>query len=182
MGDRLRLRLCRIGIGLSLLVLAIVNCSSQEADNFDKPTLYYYPKRPAPSFSLEDLEGRKVASRAFKGKITILNFWTTWCGFCRLEIPHLNKLYAAYKDAGVEIVGISFDEGGAQDVIPFMKKVNMDYPILLGTQKVAAAFGGIIGFPTTIVIDRKWQIYQTYPGYVDKSVLERDIKRLLAQD
>jgi thiol-disulfide isomerase/thioredoxin len=131
---------------------------------------------------LKDLAGSKVSSQRFVGKITILNFWTTWCKFCQVEIPYLNELYKTYKDRGVEIIGVSFDYGGAKDVIPFIKKVSIDYPILIGDMNLANNFGGIMGFPTTIVIDRNWRIYQRHPGLISKATLEQDINQLLARD
>ncbi len=136
----------------------------------------------APTFVLEDLNGNKVSSKKYEGKITILSFWATWCKYCLIEIPHLNELYEKYKDKGVEIVGLSFDRRGAKDVIPFLKKVKIDYPILIGNQNIGYRFGGIVGFPTTIVIDRDWKIYQKHAGLTDKKILENDIKQLLAND
>ncbi len=135
--------------------------------------------RPAPDFELPDVNGKKVRLSDFKGKIIILNFWATWCPPCRAEIPGFIELYKKYKDKGVEIIGISLDEGGLKDVIPFMKEFGINYRILLGNYKVTQDYGGIRGIPTTFVIDRKGSIRAKYVGYRPKEVFERDIIMLL---
>ncbi len=176
------LRLNRAGLrfvaGLAIVasLALMLSCGADDTNGSDRNSSM------APGFVLEDLGGRKVSSQEFVGKITILNFWTTWCTYCRKEIPHLNELYEDYRSRGVEVVGVSFDDRGAADVIPFMQKVPMNYPILIGNRSVGNSFGGIVGFPTTIILDRKWQIFKKYPGLTGKDVLEHDIKVLLARD
>lgn len=135
--------------------------------------------RPAPNFELPDVNGKKVRLSDFKGKIIILDFWATWCPPCRAEIPGFIELYNKYKDKGVVVIGISLDEGGVRDVVPFMKEFGINYPILIGNFKVTQDYGGIRGIPTTFVIDRKGNIRAKYVGYRPKEVFERDIIMLL---
>jgi len=135
--------------------------------------------KPAPDFELPDVNGKKVKLSNFKGKIIILDFWATWCPPCRAEIPGFIELYKKYKDKGVEIIGISLDEGGVKDVLPFMKEFGINYTILIGNYKVTQDYGGIRGIPTTFVIDRKGNIRAKYVGYRPKEVFERDIIMLL---
>lgn len=116
-----------------------------------------------------------------KGKVVLLDFWATWCPPCRAEIPHFKELYADYRGQGFEAVGLALDEGGADVVRPFVKENGVSYPIAMGTPKVAEAYGGIRGIPTTFLIDRQGRIAEKYVGYRDKAVFERDIRRLLAE-
>jgi len=135
--------------------------------------------KPAPDFELLDVNGKKVRLSDFKGKVIILNFWATWCPPCRAEIPGFIELYKKYKDKGVEIIGISLDEGGVRDVFPFMKEFGINYQVLIGNYKVTQDYGGIRGIPTTFVIDKKGNIRAKYVGYRPKEGFERDIIMLL---
>jgi len=135
--------------------------------------------KTAPYFILPDLDGKMVSLKDFKGKVLILDFWATWCPPCREEIPHFQELYAKYRGKGFEVIGIALDQGGAKVVKPFAEKFNIGYTILLGGAEISDAYGGIIGIPTTFVIDRKGQIIKKYVGYRDKEVFEEDIKGLL---
>ncbi len=169
---------------MPLVVLTMLgynlSCNSQDTG----PALVSSDHRllKAPRFILKDLAGSRVSSQKFVGKITVINFWATWCVACRMEIPDLNKLYKDYKDRGVEIIGISLDSRGADDVIPFIKKIPIDYLILIGNRRVSDSFGGIIGLPTTYIIDRDWRIYQKHLGLMEKATLEHDLNQLLARD
>ncbi len=167
-------------LAVSFMIVALlslgVGCGAEDTNGSDRNS------SKAPGFVLEDLGGKMVSSQKFAGKITVLNFWATWCRYCRTEIPHLNELYEDYRGKGVEVVGISLDDRGAGDVIPFMQKVPMNYPILIGDKGVGNSFGGIVGLPTTIILDRKWRIFKKYPGMIGKDILEDDIKVLLARD
>ncbi len=135
--------------------------------------------KPAPSWSLVDLSGNPVESSQFQGKIVIVDFWATWCGPCRKGIPELTKLYAAYKDKGVEIVGVSLDQQGPAVVRPFVAQYKMNYPVLMGTQKIVNDFGGVTGIPTAFVISQDGKIYKKYVGLYPGSVYEQDIRSLL---
>lgn len=135
--------------------------------------------RPAPAWSLLDLAGNTVESSQFTGKVVIVDFWATWCGPCRKGIPELAKLYAAYKDKGVEIIGVSLDQQGPKVVKPFVAQFKMNYPVLMGTQKIVNDFGGVAGIPTAFVISRDGKIYKKYVGLYPGAVYEQDIKALL---
>lgn len=169
-------------IFLGVFVLLQLNFSCNNQDSIPQVESSDQNLSKAPGFVLEDLGGNKVSSQEYAGKITLINFWATWCRYCRQEITHLNKIYGEYRDQGVEIIGVSFDARGAKDVIPFLKKVSVDYPILIGTRSMSNSFGGISGYPTTFLMDRKWQIYKKYPGLVSKEVIEMDVRKLLARE
>lgn len=134
---------------------------------------------PAPEFALEDLSGKIKSSADYKGKVTIVNFWATWCGYCRIEIPDFNYLSKKYKKQGVAFIGISLD-ASPRIVRRFMKEVPIDYDVVMGHSKVSSDFGGITGLPTTIIIDRQWRIRQIIPGYVKRHTIEKEILEILS--
>ena len=135
----------------------------------------------APSFTLQDLNGKPVSLSDFKGKVVILDFWATWCAPCVIEIPHFIELYEQYKDQGFAMVGISLDREGISVVKSFVRKYQINYPILMTDGQVDRVYGGITAIPTTFVIDSAGNIRQKYIGYRDKAVFEADIKALLTE-
>lgn len=139
----------------------------------------FQSKEKAPNFSLKTSNGKTITLSKLKGKVVVLNFWATWCGPCRAEIPGFLEVYEKYKSKGLEIVGISLDENGWQDVTPFIKKYNISYPIVLGDQKVAKSYGDIYGIPTSFVVDKKGFIVDKHIGLLSKELFENKIKDLL---
>lgn len=176
-----------VGLLLIVLVVGYLGYSAKEKDEVNESysaitsafTSTPSDFKPAPNFELLDVNGRKVRLSDFKGKVIILDFWATWCPPCRAEIPGFIELYNKYKSKGFEMIGISLDEGGVKDVIPFMKEFGVNYHILIGNYKVTQDYGGIRGIPTTFVIDKKGYIRAKYVGYRPKEVFERDIIMLL---
>jgi cytochrome c biogenesis protein CcmG/thiol:disulfide interchange protein DsbE len=141
------------------------------------PSLSRLPS--APNFILKDLNGHKVTLSDFKGKVIILDFWTTWCPPCREEIPHLIDLYAAYRGRGLEVVGIALEPYNLRGVKDFIQRYRVTYPVLIGDNKVSSDYGGIVSIPTTFVITQDAKIYRAYVGYQEKAVFEKDIQTLL---
>ncbi|MCH8170669.1 MAG: TlpA family protein disulfide reductase [Bacteroidetes bacterium] len=132
----------------------------------------------SPDFELINTDGKKVKLSDYKGKIIILNFWATWCPPCREEIPGFVKLQKEYKDDLV-ILGVSLDIGSKDDVVPFMKKFQINYPVLFGTMEVVSDYGDIQSIPTTFVIDQKGNIVNSFIGYREESVFKAEIEKLL---
>ena len=158
---------------ISSLLFSIFSCSQKkESESIGEI-------KTAPYFILSDLNGKMVSIKDFNGKVLILNFWATWCFPCREEIPNFQDLYAQYKSKGLEIIGISLDEGGSDVLKTFVKDYRISYPILIGNEEVTNVYGGIRGIPTTFVINRKGDIIKKYIGYTDKETFEQDVKPLL---
>lgn len=133
--------------------------------------------KPAPDFALEDLKGNRVRLSDFRGKIVMLVFWAPWCRFCLQGIPHFIDLYDEYKNKGLEVIGISLDRN-RERIRTFAKAWRINYPITLADSRVTEYYG-IVSIPTTLVINRKGEIYRRYVGYRDRAVLEKDIENLL---
>ncbi len=133
----------------------------------------------APPFSLTDISGRKLDLADYKGKVVMLDFWATWCGPCRIEIPGFVQLQNRYRDQGFAIIGVSLDDG-PEVVREFYQQFKMNYPVALGDDKLGELYGGILGMPTTFLIGRDGRIYAKHVGAMDVDVFEQEIKSLLA--
>lgn len=132
----------------------------------------------APDFALTDQDGEKIRISDYRGDVVILDFWATWCPPCKAEIPGFVDLHNRYGDEGLTIIGVSLDQTGWNDVRPFLKKHNVEYPVALGNRKIVEAYGGIRSIPTTFVIDPEGKIRKKYVGYKSAEVFEQDYNRL----
>ena len=133
----------------------------------------------APTFELKDLNGAVVRLADSDGTIRLVDFWTTWCAPCREEIPMFKDLHAAYGSKGFTLVGIAMDDEGLSVVKPFAEQYQIPYLTLLGTEDVAKAFGGVVGYPTKFLVDRDGKVLETWVGPVPRAVLEKKIQSLL---
>ncbi|MCK5916063.1 MAG: redoxin domain-containing protein [Deltaproteobacteria bacterium] len=137
-----------------------------------------------PDFSLTSLEGTPITRESLKGKVVILDFWATWCAPCRAAIPHLVTLYEEYKEQGLEVIGVSLDQGGRSEVVDFVKRNQVPYPIAIGTNNpITKDLGNITSLPTMILLSKKSSIEFKVVGFnaeIGKK-LESKIKELLAQ-
>jgi thiol-disulfide isomerase/thioredoxin len=124
-----------------------------------------------PAFTLTDLEGKTTSSADLKGKVVLVNFWATWCGPCRAEIPDLVELQDKYRDHLV-IVGVSEDEGGVDPVKRFAAEQKMNYPIVMSNAEIRKVFPGVMALPTTFVIDRDGKMVQKHVGLLMKAPTE----------
>jgi thiol-disulfide isomerase/thioredoxin len=133
----------------------------------------------APAISLTDIEGKKLELAEYKGKVVVLDFWATWCGPCRIEIPGLIEMQDKYANQGFSVIGISFDDE-ADPVVQFYKEFKMNYPVAVGNQRIGELYGGVFGLPTTFLIGRDGRIYAKHTGATDVSVIEDEVRQLLA--
>jgi peroxiredoxin len=135
----------------------------------------------APDFALKDLNGRVYRLSDFKGRVVLLNFFATWCGPCRQEVPHLLNLRKKFGDQGVEVIGVSLDHEVDRALRPFVQRYRITYPVLLGTRKVVLDYGGIRGIPTTFVIDHNGTIRDYFAGMPPSYLMEESVAKLLKQ-
>ncbi len=133
----------------------------------------------APEFTLTDIFGKKLSLSDYKGKVVMLDFWATWCGPCRIEIPGFVELQDRYRDQGFTIIGISMDYS-PEPVPEFYKQFKMNYPVALGDDRLGALYGGIFGMPTTFLIGRDGRVYSKHVGATDVGVFEEEVKMLIA--
>ena len=163
------------------VALLAVGCSSKSAPVGDTSLQPVADRQPAPDFALKDANGRTVRLSDYRGKVVLLNFWATWCGPCKMEIPWFMELEKEHKSRGFAVLGVSMDEGGWDAVKPFVEQVKVNYRILLGNDSVAMLYGGVNSLPTSFLIDRNGKIATVHIGLVSKQDYENDIKALLAQ-
>ena len=143
---------------------------------------------PAPAVSFENLDGQTVNLSQYRGKVVLVNFWATWCEPCRSEIPELIEYQKKYGDKGFTVLGVAMDQEGKSVVAPFVEKqqfdvngqkMTMNYPIVLGNEKIATQFGGIIGMPTTFVISKDGKVVKRVIGVIDPQGMNQFIQQQL---
>ena len=135
--------------------------------------------RPAPDFQLSDLNGNQVSLAQFRGKVVILDFWATWCGPCKIEIPWFEEFERENKDKGFAVLGVAMDDDGWDAVKPFAKERAINYRIVLGNDQVADLYGGLEALPTTLLIDRDGNIAAVHIGLSGKNEFANSIQELL---
>ena len=124
----------------------------------------------APLFSLEDLNGKKSELKQYRGKVVFLNFWATWCGPCKEEMPSMEKLYKQFKDKDFVFLAISVDYAGIKPVKEYIEKNRYTFPVLIDPKCKTLDLFGVRGIPTTFLIDQKG-------GLIGKAIGPRDWKR-----
>jgi cytochrome c-type biogenesis protein len=141
-----------------------------------------------PNVTFEDLQGKKVDLASMKGKVVLVNFWATWCDPCRAEIPILINLQQQYAAQGFVTLGVAMDDDGKKVVDPFVQNTKFDvngqptamtYPILLGNDDISTKFGGLLGMPTTFLINRDGKIAKKYIGILSEPQITKDVKAQL---
>jgi thiol-disulfide isomerase/thioredoxin len=133
---------------------------------------------PAPPFLLNDLDGQPISTAAYHGKVVLINFWATWCPPCREEIPEMIALANKYK-GNLQIIGISMDDDPPAEVRAFARANNMNYPIVMGSDKLSEEYGGVDALPTTFVLDTNGRVVQKHMGLYPPEVYDREIHALL---
>jgi peroxiredoxin len=136
-------------------------------------------RKRAPEFALKDGSGKTVKLSDYRGKVVLLNFWATWCGPCKVEIPWFIDFEQTYKDRNFTVVGISMDDDGWTSVRPYVQQRKINYPVLIGSEEVSTKYGGVDSLPTTFVIDQAGRIASIHVGLVSKSEYENEIRNLL---
>ena len=159
----------------SIVLLGLLAC-------FWGPGAVQAEMKAMPSFMLDGVrDSGAIKSADYTGKVLIVSFWATWCPHCRKEAGDFVELTTKYKDAPVQIIGISMDKGGEKVVLRFMERMKINYLIAMVTDQVKEDFGPIVGIPATFIIDKQGMIVKKKFGYIPKKDLIADIDRLLAE-
>src|SRR5690348_8172936 len=133
---------------------------------------------PAPEFQLNTLEGKPLRLGEYKGKVILLNFWATWCGPCRAEIPDLIALQQKYKGQ-LQIIGLIVDDDDADLIKRVVAKTQINYPVAISSSEVRKQYGGIAALPTSFVLDAQGRVVQKHEGLRDPVLYETEIRALL---
>src|SRR5215831_13082298 len=189
MVSRWELRMKRIGLILAALAAVAIRAfvesrsvrlPSARAARADKETT-----SSSVDFRVKDLDGRDVSLNQFKGEVVLVNFWATWCGPCNIEIPWLIDLQNKYRARGFTVLGVAMDEEGRSAVAAFVQgkrfKVggaaqSMNYPIVLGNDATADKFGGLVGFPTSVLISKDGRVVRRVDGLVSYDEIDKAIQ------
>jgi thiol-disulfide isomerase/thioredoxin len=132
----------------------------------------------APDFKLDSLDGKPLTLISARGKVVLLNFWATWCGPCRAEIPDLIALQQKYKDQ-LQIIGLTVDDDDASFIKQVVAKTRINYPVAMTTPEVRVQYGGVAALPTSFVLDTQGRIVQKHEGLRDPALYETEIRALL---
>ena len=140
------------------------------------------PAGLAPDFTLHAADGRNVRLDELRGQVVLVNFWATWCGPCRSEMPHLDQLYQKYRKSGFVLLGVNIDDNPAT-ALSTAQKLNVSFPILLDTDKKVSKLYNLTDMPSTVVIDRDGKMRFLHRGYRDgvEADYDQQIRSLLKE-
>jgi thiol-disulfide isomerase/thioredoxin len=173
-------------LGLAaLLSLQNVSCGASAQPNHARqqeqaqPTVYFVRNPdPAPEFQLSGLDGKPISLAATRGKIILLNFWASWCGPCRAEVPDLVELQERYKDR-LQVIGLVVDDDDMDAIHQFVKDFGINYPVGVAPAELRVQYGGIPALPTSFVLDTQGRVVQKHVGLRDPALYEIEIRALL---
>ena len=177
----------------ALLFVAVASVGACAGGGEDGPApIFDAASRPAtiqlvadpvemPALTMRALDGQTIASDDLRGKVTLVNFWATWCGPCRAEIPDLIKLQDRYPDQ-LQVIGVSVDEGGVAIVEDFVTEYGINYPIVMATHELRRAFPGVTALPTSFIVDPDGRVVQTHVGLINPGILEQETRLLASID
>lgn len=133
----------------------------------------------APSFSVKSLDGRTIRLADLRNKPLVLDFWATWCGPCRMSMPHLDAMQTRYAKQGLTVVGLSVDEAGPAPVKRYAQKSGLRFTLAMANDDMLESYGPIRSIPTTFFINRKGEIVRRVVGYVDGETMEGYVREIL---
>jgi thiol-disulfide isomerase/thioredoxin len=157
---------------------ATLTSASPDGDSAERVTLrFFHDPKPAPMFTARTLDGGEVSTASFRGKVVIVNFWATWCGPCRAEIPDLVKLQDKYRDQ-LQIIGVSEDEAPPETVKRFAQEYRLNYPVVMMTPEIEKLYPGIGALPTSFIVDRSARVVQKHVGMLTARTTEYETRSL----
>ncbi|HUK29906.1 MAG TPA: TlpA disulfide reductase family protein [Candidatus Acidoferrum sp.] len=169
------LRRCGLGCiaGAAFVCLTALSAFGQQ------PTIRFVRNPdPAPAFQLAGLDGKAVSLADYHGKVVLLNFWATWCGPCRAEVPDLVELQKRYKDQ-LQIIGLAVDDDDEDAIKKFAAESGINYPIAIASDEVRLQYGGIPALPTCFIVNAEGRVVQKHEGLRDPVLYEVEIRSLL---
>jgi thiol-disulfide isomerase/thioredoxin len=162
----------------SLLLLFLPELASAQQEQVHEPVIRFVRNPdPAPDFKLTALDGKPLTLAALQGKVVLLNFWATWCGPCRAEVPDLVSLQERYKGR-LQIIGLNVDDEEV-DIRQYVEETGINYPVAMTSNEVRIQFGGIPALPTSFVLDTEGRVVQKHVGLWNPAVYETEIRALL---
>jgi len=167
--------------GMLLIALGLgiaAGCGSNSDSATEAATVGGLPGNQAPDFALSTLTGDTLRMSDLQGDVVLVDFWATWCGPCKMAMPHLQEIHDEYRDKGVRIVAISVDRQGASIVKPFITKHGYSFDVVLTDNQIEKKFGGIPGIPTTFIIGPDGKVFKRFVGYQPKNTYLQAIKQL----
>ena len=185
----MRTLISRSGMSGIVLALLFATTSAPAQQGAHATIVPQASREAAPAFQLADSSGTNKQVTDYRGKVVLLNFWATACGGCRLEVPWLIELESAHKSDNFTVVGISMDtsyEGPKSageawsQVKPFVLDHKLNYPVLMGEATLITSYK-LGAVPATYLLDKQGRIAATYSGVADKSDVDSNIKKLLAE-
>ena len=162
-----------------MLSLLLTAAGVPAADGVKAPMIEEKARVAAPDFSIAAQSGKVVKLSALRGKVVLVNFWATYCGGCKVEIPWFQEFENTWGAKGLAVVGLSLDEGGWKDVAPYVAKSGVKYPMLIADKAVLDKYA-FDAMPATFLVDRNGRIAAQYIGLVDRADIEGKIRTLLA--
>jgi peroxiredoxin len=135
-------------------------------------------QKNAPEIVLKDLNGKRVDLHAYRGKVVLLNFWATWCAPCQIEMPRFVAWQTEYGSRGLRVIGISMDDD-PELARKLYKRLRLNYPVMMGNEKIGELYGGVLGLPVTFLIDSRGEVRAQFQGETDLNAMEEQLKALL---
>ena len=179
------LRTLLAGCALTVLCLALMPLTShaqlqpqQQPQQQQLVIRFVHNPDPAPELKAKDVDGNELSLEAYKGKVVLLNFWATWCGPCRAEIPSLIRIQQAYKDR-LQIIGMDVDDDDPELLREFVKEKGINYPVAITSAPVRLAYGGIAALPTMFIVNQDSKVVQKHVGLLNPALYEIEARALL---
>jgi peroxiredoxin len=161
-------------IAAALMILAWVFCTSAFASS--------ELKGPAPDFTLKSLKGSNLKLSEFRGDVVMINFWASWCGPCRQEMPILNDLYLKYRDMGFTLLGVNVEENSTK-AANMVRELKVVFPVLFDNENAVSKMYKVEAMPSTVIVDRDGNMRYLHRGYVPgtEDEYQRQVRELMAQ-